>query len=57
MSDRSLYLDTVRWHFRMAWSLLDTFHLPRLTDDRCLWAIDESAWTVRCAPDGTWTAD
>lgn len=31
--------------------------LPRLTDDLCGWAVDESAWTVRREHDGTWTAD
>lgn len=50
-------LDTVRWQFRVGWSLATDIHLPRLTDELCLWMPHPTASTVRRRDDGTWIAD
>lgn len=50
-------LDTVRWQFRVGWSLAVDIHLPRLTDELCLWIPHPMAATVRQGDDGTWIAD
>lgn len=49
-------LDTVRWQFRVGWSLAADLHLPRLTDELCLWMPHPTAATVR-ELDGVWIAD
>lgn len=51
------FLDTVRWQFRVSWSLARDINLPRLTDEACLWLPHADASTVRQQPDGTWTGD
>jgi len=51
------FLDTIRWQFRVAWSLASDINLPRLTDNRCLWLPHPDAETVRQHSNGTWVGD
>jgi hypothetical protein len=50
-------LSVVRWQFRLAWTLAADVHLPRLTDELCLWQAHPSSWTVHKRSDGPWVAD
>jgi hypothetical protein len=50
-------LSVVRWQFRLTWRLAADVHLPRLTDELCLWQPHPSSWTVHERSDGTWVAD
>lgn len=51
----SAALEVLRWQFHMAWSLAHV-HLPKLTDEICLWEPAPGAWNVRRV-DGTWVPD
>lgn len=50
-------LAIARWQFDLAWGLADRVHLPRLTDDICLWLPHADSWTVRQTSRGRWEAD
>lgn len=52
----SSQIETLRWQFDLTWRLA-AFHLPALTNEMCLWAPAESAWTVRRGADGAWRPD
>jgi len=56
VTDASL-LETLQWQFRVGWSLLAEHHLPRMTDDSCLWLPHPSAHAVRRNADGEWIGD
>lgn len=48
--------ELLRWQFDLTWSLFE-YHLERLAPEDFLWEPSPLSWTVRPAPDGTWTAD
>jgi hypothetical protein len=47
----------LRWQFGIAWRLADEVHLPRLTDEMCLWRPQPDSATVRQGRDAVWLAD
>lgn len=49
-------LQTLRWQFQMTWRLAKV-HLPRLTNEACLWEPVPRCWTVRLSTDGKWRPD
>ncbi len=55
-STTPLQLETLKWQFRLTWQLAD-YHLPRLTDDMCLWEPAAGSWSVRKARDDKWYPD
>jgi hypothetical protein len=57
VDESALFLDTVRWQFRMSWSLARDFHLSRVTDEVCAWMPHPNAFTVRRQGDGSWRGD
>lgn len=49
-------LDALRWQFELTWRLAQ-HHLPKLTDEACLWEPAPGSWSVRPAADGRWRPD
>lgn len=50
-------LETLRWQFRLTWSLAAEYHLPRLSDEACLWKPHETSWSVWRDEGGRWRHD
>ena len=50
-------LESLQWQLRVGWSLLAEHHLPRMTDESCLWLPHPSAHAVRPNADGEWVGD
>jgi hypothetical protein len=53
---RSGHLSPLTWQFELTWKLAAS-HLPRLTDEVCLWQPAPGSWTVRQGADGNWRPD
>lgn len=49
-------VEMLKWQFALVWKLA-SFHLPRLTDEACLFEPAPGSWTVRQSADGTWRPD
>jgi hypothetical protein len=49
-------IQTLKWQFELIWKLGD-HHLPKLTDEACLWEPAARVWTVRKSVDGQWRPD
>ena len=49
-------IHTLTWQFELAWKLAQ-HHLPKLTDEACLWEPAPGSWTVRKSVDGQWRPD
>lgn len=49
-------LSTIQSQFELTW-LLAQYHLPKLTDENCLWAPSNNIWTVRLSSEGRWRPD
>ena len=52
----SLLLDTLRWQFRMTWSLGRDHWVPAITDEMYLWQQAPTAATITLV-DGRWAPD
>lgn len=50
-------LDTLKWQFRMTWSLADRYWLPALTDELLVWTPTPNTATMRQRDDGRWMPD
>lgn len=44
------------WQFDFVWRLAQ-YHLPKLTDEMCLWEPAPGSWTLRKGRDGLWRPD
>lgn len=53
MDDR---LEILRWQFSLVWRLAQ-HHIPKLTDEACLFEPAPGSWSVRRRADGTWHPD
>ena len=49
-------LSTIQSQFELTW-LLAQYHLPKMTDENCLWAPSDNVWTVRLSTEGRWRPD